>query len=77
MKQYSAILNSWEQDAYNGGYGADWLEEVGESVRVYSMDCENNGKRPTFAGLIRYLEILHRGAEQKDWNHPPEGEEDT
>ena len=73
--RYSAILELWEQDAYRGGYGADWLEEVGESVRIYAMDCENSGKRPTFAGLIGYLKILHDGAEQKDWSRKP-AEED-
>lgn len=59
------ILNDYtpeserEQEAYAGGYGADWLENVGESVRVYATECENEGKRPTFAGLIRHLKSLH------------------
>lgn len=56
---YSVLLESWEQEAYAGGYGADWLENVGESVRVYATECENEGKRPTFAGLIRHLKSLH------------------
>lgn len=56
---YSVLLESWEQKAYAGGYGADWLENVGESVRVYATECENEGKRPTFAGLIRHLKSLH------------------
>lgn len=73
--RYSALLDAWEQEAYKGGYGADWLEEVGESVRVYAMDCENDGKRPTFAGLIRYLKILHDGAVQKKGLRKP-AEED-
>ena len=61
----SEILEAWEQQAYDGGYGADWLEQVGESVRIYAMDCENDGKRPTFAGLLRYLSLLQQGQEQK------------
>ncbi len=56
---YSVLLESWEQEAYAGGYGADWLENIGESVRVYATECENEGKRPTFAGLIRHLKSLH------------------
>lgn len=56
---YSVLLESWEQEAYAGGYGADWLENIGENVRVYATECENEGKRPTFAGLIRHLKSLH------------------
>lgn len=74
--RYSVLLEAWEQEAYTGGYGADWLEEVGESIRVYAMDCENRGKRPTFSGLIQYLKILHDGAAQKDWLRQP-AEEDS
>lgn len=29
---YSVLLESWEQEAYAGGYGADWLENIAESV---------------------------------------------
>lgn len=64
-KRVSETLEAWEQQAYDGGYGADWLEQVGESVRIYAMDCENRGMRPTFAGLIRYLSVLQRGQAQK------------
>lgn len=64
-KRASETLEAWEQQAYDGGYGADWLEQVGESVHIYAMDCENSGKRPTFAGLMRYLSILQRGQSQK------------
>lgn len=70
--RYAVLLESWEQEAYTGGYGADWLEEIGESIRVYAMDCENAGKRPTFSGLIQYLKILHDGAAQKNWIRNPE-----
>ena len=69
--RYSSLLDAWEQEAYKGGYGADWLEEIGESVRIYAMDCENSGKRPTFCGLIQYLKILHDGVSQKDWSRQP------
>ncbi len=53
---YSKILEQWENTAYEGKYGCDWLEEVGESVKFYAMECEARGKRPTFAGLIKHLE---------------------
>lgn len=69
--RYSVLLDAWEQEAYAGGFGSDWLEEVGESVRFYATNCENAGKRPTFAGLIQYLKALHNGAIQKDYLRQP------
>lgn len=56
MKKYSEKLEKWEQEAYDGEYGMDWLEEVGEGVKFYAIECEVKGKRPTFAGLMKHLE---------------------
>ena len=56
MKKYSEQLERYEQAAYAGKFGADWLEEVGEGVKFYAMMCEAQGKRPTFAGLMKYLD---------------------
>ncbi len=56
--KYSEKLEQWEQEAYNGGYGSDWLGEVGEGVKFYVMSCEAKGKRPTFTGLMNYLESM-------------------
>lgn len=56
MKRYSETLEQWEQGAYLDGYGADWLAEVGEGVKFYAMECEAKGRRPTFAGLMRYID---------------------
>lgn len=57
--KYSDMLDKWEKEAYEGEYGTDWLEEVGEGVKFYSMLCEAQGKRPTFAGLMNYLARKH------------------
>lgn len=59
--KYSPMLEAWEQEAYKGGYGADWLEEVGEGVREYASKQESCGKRPTFAGLMQYLKEKQEG----------------
>lgn len=56
--KYSETLEKLENLAYSGGYGADWLEEVGENVKFYALLCESKGIRPTFSGLIRHLESL-------------------
>ncbi|MBS6283628.1 MULTISPECIES: hypothetical protein [Intestinimonas] len=55
MKKYSELLECWEQEAYHDHYGEDWLAEIGEGVKFYAVTCEAEGKRPTFAGLIRYI----------------------
>lgn len=61
----ASLLETWEQEAYQGGYGSDWLEEIGENVRFYTMECEHDGKKPTFDGLIQHLKVLHdRGTKQ-------------
>lgn len=63
--KYSKQLEQWEQDAYDGHYGSDWLEDVGEGVKFYAMSCDEQGKRPTFAGLMNYLERKHNHIEGK------------
>lgn len=55
MKKYSELLECWEQEAYHDHYGEDWLVEIGEGVKFYAVKCEAEGKRPTFAGLIRHI----------------------
>lgn len=54
--EYSEQLERYEQVASEGGYGATWLTDVGEAVTFYAMQCEERGKRPTFAGLMTYLD---------------------
>ncbi len=54
--KYSEQLEHWEQEAYKGGWGADWLEEIGECVKFYAIICEIRGEKPTFEGLMKYLE---------------------
>lgn len=57
-KKYSEQLEAWEQAAYSGKYGSDWLEDVGEAVKFYALECEAKGRRPTFAGLMKHLEKI-------------------
>ncbi len=56
--KYSEQLEQWEQESYNGSYRSDWLAEVGDGLKSYAMLCEAKGKRPTFAGLMRYLKSI-------------------
>lgn len=57
-KPYSEQLEAWEQEAYSGGYGEDWLIDVGEGVKFYANLCEGSKKRPTFAGLMKHLSTM-------------------
>lgn len=56
--KYSEQLEQWERESYDGSYGSDWLEEVGEGIKFYAMLCEAKSIRPTFAGLMKYLKSL-------------------
>ena len=53
--RYATTLQNWEQEAYAGEYGEDWLVEVGESVRWYCEKCRDEGMVPTFSGLMGFL----------------------
>lgn len=56
----------WENEAYAGGYGADWLEDVGEAVKNYALNCANRGKTPTFKGLIQHIQEIKMKAEREE-----------
>lgn len=64
-KQYSEQLETWEQEAYRGGFGEDWLVDVGEGVKHYAEKCEAFGKRPTFSGLMEHIRQLHAGTKRE------------
>lgn len=54
--EYLEQLERYEQVACEGGYREAWLRDVGEAVTFYAMQCDTQGKRPTFAGLMKYLD---------------------
>ena len=53
---YADLLDRWEKEAYEVEYGCDWLEEVGEAVKFYVMECASKKKAPTFKGLIEHIQ---------------------
>ena len=70
MKRYSEVLEQWEQEAYYDCYGEDWLVEIGEGIKFYALGCEARGKRPTFAGLIRYIDKMRCRTPEGEDAHP-------
>ena len=51
-------LEKYEQKAYDGGYGSDWLENIGEGFKFYIKDCVNKNLRPTIKGFEKYIDNI-------------------
>lgn len=58
---YYEKLEKMEQEAYDGGYGADWLSDIGEGLKWYAYQCSVDGTTPTFAGFMNYIERKWKG----------------
>lgn len=55
-------LERYEQDAYDGAFGCDWLESVGEGFKIYVEKCVRENKRATIKGFEKYLDDMHKEA---------------
>lgn len=53
-------LERYEQDAYNGGYGEDWLIDVGEGFKFYIRDCTDKNEKATIKGFEKYIDKMHK-----------------
>ncbi|MBV6717263.1 hypothetical protein [Paenibacillus chitinolyticus] len=51
-------LEAYEQSAYGGGYGADWLAEIGEGFKFYVRDCIEQGKSVTMSGFVNRIDRM-------------------
>jgi hypothetical protein len=54
-------LERYEQEAYDGHFGEDWLCDVGEGFKFYIKDCVIQNKRATIKGFENYLDKIHDG----------------
>ena len=52
-------LEKYEQTAYSGGFGEDWLIDVGEGFKFYIQECVDKNKRATIKGFAEKLEKMH------------------
>lgn len=57
-------LETYEKNAYAGGFGADWLESVGEGFKFYIQRCVASGEIPSIAGFEGYID-MHLAAEHR------------
>ena len=55
-KQWLTKLENYELQAYDGGFGSDWLEEVGEGLKLYINHCIENDESVTIEGFIRCVD---------------------
>jgi len=53
-------LEAYENLAYEGGNGLDWLAEIGEHFKFYVKECEENKTEPTFEGWVARVDKLAR-----------------
>jgi len=51
-------LEKYEKEAYEGSYGSDWLEQIGEGFKFYIQDCADNNKKATIKGFEKYIDEL-------------------
>lgn len=54
-QKYLDKLEEYEQLAYDGSFGDEWLETVGEGFKFYMRDCVDEGAKPTISGFMKYL----------------------
>jgi len=54
-------LEKYEQEAYEGGYGSDWLTDIGEGFKFYVEQCVQNNESVTIKGFEKYIDNLNKG----------------
>lgn len=52
-------LEKYEQEAYDGGYGSDWLEKIGEGFKFYIEKCVDENITPSIKGFEKYIDEMH------------------
>lgn len=65
-KELLEKLESYEQSAYDGGIGVDWLANIGEGFKFYVQSCLEEGKRVTIAGFEKWIDERAKEAKLVD-----------
>lgn len=55
-KKEAEKLEGYEQSAYDGGVGSDWLERIGENLKYYFIYCSSESVAPSLAGFMRVVD---------------------
>lgn len=54
-------LNQYENKAYEGGCGNEYLSELGEGFKLYLGECRGNNKEPTIEGFVKWIDRFAKG----------------
>ncbi len=54
-------LDRYEQKAYEGGCGNEYLSELGGEFKYYIINCRDKNKEPTFEGWIAWIDRFSKG----------------
>lgn len=55
MSKTLRLLEAYEQYAYDGGFGEDWLVDVGEGFKFFIRFCDASGIKPTIPRFMRWI----------------------
>ena len=56
MSKTLRLLEAYERYAYSGGFGNDWLSDVGEGFKFFIEFCDKNEIKPTVPRFMRWIE---------------------
>lgn len=65
-KQLLEKLERYEQIAYDGGWGDEWIEEIGEGFKFHIRNCCDANVKPTIKGFEKYLDDLRKNDKVED-----------
>jgi hypothetical protein len=51
-------LEKYEQEAYDGCIGSDWLANIGEGFKFYIKECINKNIKPSINGFEKFIDSL-------------------
>lgn len=53
-----AKLEAYEDSAYEGGIGVDWLAEIGEGFKYYVRECIENDVPVSMQGFYKKIDQM-------------------
>ncbi len=62
-------LERYEQEAYNGEFGSDWLEDIGEGFKFYVEECAAENKPVTIKGFEKHIDAMRNGKAVAGYKH--------
>lgn len=54
-------LEKYEQEAYDGAFGDEWLSDLGEGIKFYVENCVEQNKKMSINGLEKHIDGIYNG----------------